>query len=247
MNTKDTFHMLTAAILLAGVASAPALAAGPYLVGFELYRCNQSGTAINSPFWFYSTNPNVNASRQSISTGGPAQAIQIIFPLATGTNQITFSTNSPADPGAFAGVELFFSDNATSFNPVTPGVVPHLCACVSTSGGSPFFPAAGTGVIDYGNSYGPLSRCSGSTVAVVAGHRVTLTGLTIGHVPSGSLTLSVEPCLGDFNHDFAVDFFDYLDFLDAFANNHPDGDFNGDGVVDFFDYLDFVSVLAGGC
>ncbi len=54
-------------------------------------------------------------------------------------------------------------------------------------------------------------------------------------------------CLADFNHDGTLDFFDYLDFVDAFAANDPSADFNGDSVIDFFDYLDFVDIFSTGC
>ena len=56
-------------------------------------------------------------------------------------------------------------------------------------------------------------------------------------------TLTV--CAADFNCDASVDFFDYLDFVDAFTSGA--GDFNGDGVVDFFDYLDFVDAFTRDC
>ena len=54
-------------------------------------------------------------------------------------------------------------------------------------------------------------------------------------------------CSADFNGDGQVDFFDYLDFVAAFAADDPSADFNGDGQVDFFDYLDFVAAFADGC
>jgi len=54
-------------------------------------------------------------------------------------------------------------------------------------------------------------------------------------------------CTADFNGDTIVDFFDYLDFVAAFAANEPVSDFNADTVVDFFDYLDFVAAFAAGC
>ena len=56
-----------------------------------------------------------------------------------------------------------------------------------------------------------------------------------------------DPCAADFNGDGQVDFFDYLDFVQAFANEDPEADFNGDGQIDFFDYLDFVQAFAEGC
>ncbi len=54
-------------------------------------------------------------------------------------------------------------------------------------------------------------------------------------------------CAADFNGDDVVDFFDYLDFVQAFADNDPSADFNADTVIDFFDYLDFVQAFAEGC
>ena len=54
-------------------------------------------------------------------------------------------------------------------------------------------------------------------------------------------------CLADFNRDGVLDFFDYLDFVDAFASNLASSDFNGDGIIDFFDYLDFVDAFSRGC
>ena len=55
------------------------------------------------------------------------------------------------------------------------------------------------------------------------------------------------PCPADFNLDGLVDFFDYLDFVDAFSANHPTADFNSDTIIDFFDYLDFVDEFSSGC
>jgi hypothetical protein len=54
-------------------------------------------------------------------------------------------------------------------------------------------------------------------------------------------------CRADFNNDNTVDFFDYLDFVAAFAAEEPSSDINGDGTVDFFDYLDFVQSFSAGC
>ena len=51
----------------------------------------------------------------------------------------------------------------------------------------------------------------------------------------------------DFNQDGVVDFFDYLDFVDAYSSGDPAADFNKDGVLDFFDYLDFVDAFSTGC
>jgi hypothetical protein len=66
-----------------------------------------------------------------------------------------------------------------------------------------------------------------------------------GSATSNAATLTV--CAGDFNCDSSVDFFDYLDFVDAFTSGAANADFNGDGSSDFFDYLDFVDAFTSGC
>ncbi|MDX2148779.1 MAG: hypothetical protein SFZ23_14795 [Planctomycetota bacterium] len=50
-------------------------------------------------------------------------------------------------------------------------------------------------------------------------------------------------CPGDFNLDGQTDFFDFLEFVDAFGNDAPTADINADGQVDFFDYLDFSNAF----
>ena len=74
--------------------------------------------------------------------------------------------------------------------------------------------------------------------------------LIIAPNPRGSYTppnVCTPSCPADFNGDGQVDFFDYLDFVQAFASDDPSADFNGDGQVDFFDYLDFVIAYDAGC
>ncbi len=50
--------------------------------------------------------------------------------------------------------------------------------------------------------------------------------------------------LADYNSDTIVDLFDYLDFVNDFANQTGGADFNNDGVIDFFDYLDFLVIFS---
>ncbi len=66
-----------------------------------------------------------------------------------------------------------------------------------------------------------------------------------GNVTSFAALLSL--CSADFNCDSTVDFFDYLDFVDAFSSSSMNADFNEDSVIDFFDYLDFVDAFSSGC
>jgi hypothetical protein len=60
--------------------------------------------------------------------------------------------------------------------------------------------------------------------------------------------ISVELfCAVDINRDRQLDFFDYLDFVQAFSNEEPLADFNRSGQIDFFDYLDFAAMFDEGC
>lgn len=59
--------------------------------------------------------------------------------------------------------------------------------------------------------------------------------------------LGTPRCDADFNTDGVLDFFDYLDFVTAFAAGQFAADFNDDMAIDFFDYLDFVSGFSLGC
>ncbi|MBU6413891.1 MAG: DNRLRE domain-containing protein [Planctomycetes bacterium] len=66
--------------------------------------------------------------------------------------------------------------------------------------------------------------------------------------PKLTVEFTVPPtCAPDFNADTVLDFFDYLDFVQAYAAGSNTADYNGDTTVDLFDYLDFVAAFAAGC
>lgn len=92
-----------------------------------------------------------------------------------------------------------------------------------------------------GNSSGADGRGSaiGGAETVVAQLAFVEGGNAIVQISGG--------CAADFNSDGEVDFFDYLDFVDAFSSNLHVADFNADGIVDFFDYLDFVDAFSSAC
>ncbi|MBX3322523.1 MAG: hypothetical protein KF757_05990 [Phycisphaeraceae bacterium] len=56
-----------------------------------------------------------------------------------------------------------------------------------------------------------------------------------------------QPCLGDFNGDGDVNFFDVQAFLGAFSANHPSADLNNDGLYNFFDVQIFLQAFSDGC
>ncbi len=75
-----------------------------------------------------------------------------------------------------------------------------------------------------------------------------LSGLGIYNSAAVSFLVTLPPlCPSDYNLDYTVDFFDYLDFVADFADNRIDADFNRDGAIDLFDYLDFVAAFTDPC
>jgi uncharacterized membrane protein len=77
-------------------------------------------------------------------------------------------------------------------------------------------------------------------------NRVVGEGFTIEEMPI-PIAWEVVLCPADFNADSVVDFFDYLDYVEAFADEQPAADLTTDGQVDFFDYLDFVQAFDAWC
>ncbi len=68
-----------------------------------------------------------------------------------------------------------------------------------------------------------------------------------GSGASISFAVQVPRQTSDFNADNITDFFDYLDYVQAFSDNDASADTDGDGTLDFFDYLDFVTAFSAGC
>jgi photosystem II stability/assembly factor-like uncharacterized protein len=56
-----------------------------------------------------------------------------------------------------------------------------------------------------------------------------------------------NPCRADFDRNGQVDFFDYLDFVQAFGADEASADIDGNGQIDFFDYLEFAAAFSAGC
>ena len=116
---------------------------------------------------------------------------------------------------------------------VRPGVT---CSLGLLGGGYPL-PGGGSDGLRRGFS------ANGELVVSATYQRIPNTG-----TGNGLFVITVPgACLADFNNDSIVDFFDYLDFVQAFSADDASADFNNDGVVDFFDYLDFVQAFSSGC
>jgi hypothetical protein len=109
---------------------------------------------------------------------------------------------------------------------------------------SPVFTARGITSTSFQLPPGALSPCEQYYWGVYA----TLPGGgTVGGSPKSFGYATTSPHSPDFNNDGQVDFFDYLDFAQAFNDESPSADFNGDTQIDFFDYLDFAEAFDYGC
>ncbi|MBU6413911.1 MAG: hypothetical protein KGS45_10575 [Planctomycetes bacterium] len=156
----------------------------------------------------------------------------IILPTGTG-NQSSF-VQCVARPGE--GCIVFGIDSRTS----TTGVI--FAAGVHPDGTVQWSNLPGSTISGKGRLTGTASEGGGAFLTWHDGATGS-TDIRAQNVSSrGRFGLA-----SDFNADDVVDFFDYLDFVAAFAAEDPTSDFNADGVIDFFDYLDFVASFSASC
>ncbi len=161
---------------------------------------------------------------------------------------------SPGNPGATGTGAIFVTGNYNSGDALNPAGTLNLDLRDSESidqmiiTGSAAVAGTLNITLDPAFSPAPGERFTFFRAASVSGT------FDILNIPAGSVILynpdNVQilfPCPSDFNQDGTVDFFDYLDFVDAFSSADPSADFNGDTTIDFFDYLDFVDAFSLGC
>ena len=60
-------------------------------------------------------------------------------------------------------------------------------------------------------------------------------------------TVTLGSCVGDFNNDGELNFFDVSGFLGAFSDQDPSADINDDQTLNFFDVSLFLSAFNAGC
>ncbi|MCC5822815.1 MAG: hypothetical protein LAT64_05180 [Phycisphaerales bacterium] len=58
---------------------------------------------------------------------------------------------------------------------------------------------------------------------------------------------ATELCVADFNNDGVIDFFDVVEYLDAYNNGEARTDMNCDGLLNFFDLVEFLTYFTSGC
>jgi hypothetical protein len=196
-----------------------------------------TGVALDEFTWILTTSKTAETY-----VAGPAKIVQ----ADPAPGETTPSGSPPGD------ITVTFSENvaplASNFTVVGPGgSVPF-----SLSYAAPNFTATlDTGELPPGLYTVTVSQDVRTTPAnIQLDGEITGTTLPSGDGLAGGnavYTFTVLGCRADFNHDGQSDFFDYLDFVQAFDSGDPSGDFNGDTQVDFFDYLDFVQAFDTGC
>jgi hypothetical protein len=195
MKLRMNCFVAVVAVLYAGCLQASTIT----LAGFALYSSTSTG-ATNSTNFLYSSNPNFGFQAVTLTGTSPvvaADTFSIDFDLQLGDN--TFALALGLVPGGFAGVDLFFSGDGTSYNPAAgTSRAPDLAAFVASYNNSASFafPATGVLVHDYVD-YGPLTyqdAYSGATSFVIGDKSVTVTALQFptGAGTSGTMTLTVS-------------------------------------------------------
>ncbi len=186
----------------------------------------------------------LSVTQAGLSNDACATPIAVTSGSSTSFNTTCASTDGPTNCGFNLGHDIWYSFTSASAGTLS----------VTTCAGASF----DTELTAYADSCGgAVLACNDdacglrSTInAPVAAGQTVLIQLGGFNDQSGSGTMDVNfvpTCTADFNNDSTVDFFDYLDFVDAFSANDPSADFNNDGSIDFFDYLDFVDAFAAGC
>jgi enediyne biosynthesis protein E4 len=107
-----------------------------------------------------------------------------------------------------------------------------------------------TSTEDLRQNFGLASATAADWIEVVWPRTGTIASRTTrvqGPIAADRIIEIAAPCAADFNADGSADFFDYLDFVAAFAAGDLSTDVNGDFEVDFFDYLDFVEWFDRAC
>ncbi len=231
------------------------------LVGGQTYLISVS--ALNTALIFSSSTLNLSiTAAPTVPANDDCNAAMVV---STGTTP--FNTTEALATGGLGALPCAASANLSrdlwySYTPALSGKLSaSTCPQGTASGGYAlmnntvlsFYDAACGNVIACNDNMpttpgcgSQLSQISLFNVAAGVPVFVRVSGTNATTFGQGQLTLSFF-CAADFNNDGVIDFFDYLDYVDAFSSGLPSADFNGDTVIDFFDYLDFVDAFSAGC
>ncbi len=175
-------------------------------------------------------NGTSSAAALGMPTGGPGRASNgnfILFEMSMGAGRCIDICSQPEAMITCPGGDAMFMVTAGGIGPFT-----YQWRLDGTPIDTMANPSAATAMLMVSGA-----EASGSYDCIVTN--------ACSSVTSSAAELTV--CPADFNCDGSADFFDYLDFVDAFSSLDPGADFNGDEAIDFFDYLDFVDAFSTGC
>ena len=193
---------------------------------FSLAILNNGDLAVGGQFFYAGNQVSNNFARYTFGYANPVLSTQPADELICyhGTTTSLNVGVSPGDYGTLSYQWWRYIPSVPIYVPVPNGTLPSGAIAVGAQ--SPTLTISNFQDPDAGQYYCMVTSTCGTTPSSVA---------------------NLTYCGGDFNCDGVVDFFDYLDFVDAFSLNSPNADFNGDGFVDFFDYLDFADAYSLGC
>lgn len=172
-----------------------------YLVGAQVFRATSSG-GLSSNFQPYQYSTNDQTNHLALFVGSSSTGLNIQLPLYRGNNVFNYDVPLSVDPLSYAGLNLFFDDSSTPFNPPHTGVgiAGHLAVFAETNGsGGVMYTGAGQSVQSYestGFDY-TLAPYSGAHYYDVGELTASVTAFGVnnvgGHGPYGSFTIRLNP------------------------------------------------------
>ncbi len=221
----------------------------------RVYKCllnssfDQYGPSGNQALWSWTTFSNVYADANYPRTG--TRALKMFGPFSGSPNSSYVYQDFPARPGESFRASAYFQNR--NEDPMAGANVAYLNIEWRAADGS-LISSVGINAL---NASSPRNVYTKKTVDGIApANTATARMAIVFHQPASTAGAAFiddaefgyfTPCRADFNQDSDTDFFDYLDFVDAFSSQAPEADFNADGAIDFFDYLDFVDAFSIGC
>ena len=175
----------------------------------------------------------------------------------------SFSIDVEVDSG---GIPITACNVTVTFDPHLTATLLTGAELLGTAGlDALYLPAIDVGEVSYGGVRidGPIAvngdfvtidfnvdpAATGTYALVVATTLMDSNGDPIAMVDSdGQVNIGTIGEKGDFDRDGDIDFFDFVQFADAYGSEAGDpnynaiGDFNDDGYIDFFDFINFADV-----
>lgn len=151
----------------------------------------------------------------------------------TGTLNVTGAYNQPL---GILNIEIGGPTAGTEYDQLLVGGASTLGGTLNVSLVNGYNPSNGSFVI-----------LQGGTVSGAFVVENLPAGFSISYEADRVMVSIGSSCAADLNGDGGLDFFDVLQYLDAFSNGDPQADLTGDGAIDFFDVLQYLNLFSAGC